>query len=249
LITAAESDMQLFLYWHAPEPPDDVAAALDAIVRANPGLEARRFHRDSAAEYIGRHYEQRVLDAFLACAVPAMQADLFRYCAVLAEGGFWLDADHRCKAPLADLLPADRAGVVFSRKNASVVNGCFGFHAPGHPLLRVALEVALRGIETRFVEDVWVTTGPGIFTYLYLLHCMTPLERQTLDYDHVGTAVTHSIRLCAEVAEALAGGPDALFGDVQVASFEAFERTHPPLALSYKSGAGHWPAWKGSIFS
>ncbi|HSN78450.1 MAG TPA: DNA topoisomerase, partial [Anaerolineae bacterium] len=34
------------------------------------------------------------------CAIPAMQADYFRYCAALADGGVWADVDLRCQRAL-----------------------------------------------------------------------------------------------------------------------------------------------------
>jgi mannosyltransferase OCH1-like enzyme len=240
--------MQLFQYWHEARGPDDVEAALAVVAPANPGLVVRRFHHDSAAGYIASRYGARASAAFRACAVPAMQADLFRYCAVLAEGGFWLDADHRCASPLADLLPAGAGGVVFQRDNANVVNGCFGVREAGHPLLAAALEIALRGIEARFVEDVWLTTGPGIFTYLHLISRMTPEERAHLDYDHIGAAVTFSMRLCDAVAASIPGDIQALFAGVHVAPFSEFELACPSVPLAYKDGTNHWVAWQGSIF-
>ena len=69
-------------------------------------------------------------------AVPEMQADDFRYGAVLAEGGFYADADARCLGPLAPLLEPGHRGVLFRRDNGNVVNGCFGFRAPGRPCSR-----------------------------------------------------------------------------------------------------------------
>jgi mannosyltransferase OCH1-like enzyme len=239
----------LFQYWDSPRPPADVAAAMASVRERNPEFLVQVHDRASAAAFITARFGARHAAAFAACAVPAMQADYFRYCAVLAEGGAYLDADSLCVGTLSPLLARGERGLVFRRGHDTIVNACFSFHAPGAPLLAVALEVATRGIERRLFRSVWVATGPGIFTYLYLLHRMTPEERSALDYDHIDPEATTSIRLCDEVARAHDGDVHALFDGLEVLPYGRLQAICPELEAEYKSGATHWPAWPGDIHS
>ena len=155
--------MHITQYWQGPEP-ENLAAILASYRAHNPGAHYRLYDRAAAAAFIGEHYGARESSAFRQCAVPAMQADYFRYCAVLALGGFYVDADMSCLAPMHISPGFD--GLLYQRENGNVINAFLGFRAPGHPLLAAALEIATRGIEQRYSNDVWLVTGPGIFTYL-----------------------------------------------------------------------------------
>lgn len=240
---------KLTQYWHRPEPPPEIAALMAGYRRTNPTLRHQCFSRESAEAFIQAHFSAREVAAFRCCAVPAMQADYFRYCAVLAMGGFYVDADTRCGAPLEGLLGDGGQGVIFRRDNGNVINGCFGFRDPGHPLLSAALEIATTGIERRLSQSVWVTTGPGIFTYLHMLSLMSPAQRLHLDYDHIDPDATAGARLCRDVAQAGPIGLDQLFDGVRVADFESLGEYCLDVDAPYKSTGEHWPNWQGSIFS
>ena len=240
--------MFLTQYWHA-QPPEEVAALVASQRAANPDLGHRLFDRAGAADFIERRLDARTARAFAECAVPAMQADFFRYCVLLADGGFWVDADTRGLAPLSGLLPGDAQGVVFERHNNNVINGCIGFRAAGHPLAALLLEIAIEGIERRVSNSVWVTTGPGILTYLLLLARLDARHRTTLDFDAVGLDVTRSVRLCAEVALRRFPDLDSPFAGIAVRRFEALKPVAPEMPMAYKAGPLHWVYWQGSIFS
>ena len=241
--------MFLTQYWNEPTPPAEVAALIAGQAQANPGLRHRLFDRGRAADFVRTRLGARAAAAFADCAVPAMQADYFRYCAVLADGGFWVDADTRGVAPLSPLLPDTAAGVVFERGNQTVVNGCLGFREPGHPLMALVHEIATVGIERRISNSVWVTTGPGILTYLLLLTRLDAHDRATLDFDAVGLDVTRSVRLCAEIALQRFPDLDGLFRGLAIRPYSDAESAAPEVALAYKAGPSHWIDWQGSIFA
>ena len=240
--------MYLTQYWDDPSVPDELLALLRSYRELNPGLEYQCMHRKSAERFIGERFTTREVAAFRACAVPAMQADYFRYCAVLALGGFYADADTRCIAPLAPLLPADAEAVVFARDNSIVINGCFAFREPGHPLLATVLEIATLGIERRLANDVWLTTGPGIFTFLHLLSEMTRQERIDLDYDNVVWNCPKSLRLIHDIARERHGDLDHLFDRIHVARFDELAMCCQEEWVDYKSTPRHWANWPGNIF-
>lgn len=241
--------MYLTQYWNTTHLPAEIAALVQSHVDGNPGLRHRLFDREAAAGYIAAHNGPRAAAAFADCAVPAMQADYFRYCALLAEGGIWMDADTRCLQPAANLLPDGADAAVFERSNQNVPNGCLVFREPGHPLMALVHDIATAGIERRVSNSVWVTTGPGILTYLLLLSRLGEEDRRSLDYDHIGLDVTRSIRLCAELAAPRFPDFDRIFDGVAVRPFELAEAHAVDMALDYKSGPGHWVHWPGSIFS
>jgi hypothetical protein len=256
--------MHLFQYWDSEEIPADIDALLRSYQAHNRHMQYRCFNRTEAAAFIGEHFGQRQIKAFNRCAVPAMRADYFRYCAVLARGGFYADADSLCTGPLDSMLPADADVVLFRRGPAKpVVNGIFGYRFPNNALLATALEIATTNIENRIANNVWVATGPGIFSALYEIWCMTPDQRA-----HIPDGVvwgTHSsqpglggvseldvatlIKACYETVARRGEDIDALFQRVSVLRYpeDAF-CCKDDVEVGYKATAAHWTNWPGSIF-
>ena len=79
--------MLLFQYWDTEDVPNYIADWFASFRKHNPGLDHRIFDQNSAETFIASNFTQREVAAFRACAVPSMQSDYFRYCAVLNFGG------------------------------------------------------------------------------------------------------------------------------------------------------------------
>ncbi len=112
-------------------------------------------------------YGARVRNAFDACPVPAMRADLCGYCAVHFEGGMKVEAGLRCIGDVEPLLDANPDGILFGWRELpadlrplfawrgqvgpyrAIASALFAFPKPGHPLLELAIEVAAAYVETR----------------------------------------------------------------------------------------------------
>ena len=191
LPTRIQGPAHLIHYWHDADRPERIAETLAGFKRHNPDLEQLEFDEDSAERFIAAHYGAREVSAFRACAVPAMQADYFRYCAIHTLGGVYADANFRCAGSVRPQIEGSRTGTLFGRQDPvpdwlaaefrwpypvghfrAVVNSMFGFRASGHPLLELAIRVATANTERRVADGpvgVWLTTGPGIFTSAYLL--------------------------------------------------------------------------------
>ena len=158
----------LIQYWHEPKPPDYMAELLETFGALNPELEHLVFDEAGARAFIESHLTRREVEAFEACAVPAMQADYFRYCAAFGLGGICVDADYRCVAPLWPIMDGTE-GQLFG-PGPILSNSLFGFRSPGHSLLELTREIATALIEQRFPGTVAEVTGPWIFSILHRLH-------------------------------------------------------------------------------
>ena len=71
------------------------------------GFEHRLFDKPTAAAFISGSLGARYKKAFELCYHPAMQADYFRLCYALVEGGFYVDADDVCVSTDIDWLAQD----------------------------------------------------------------------------------------------------------------------------------------------
>ncbi len=256
--------MHLFQYWDTGTPPPAIAALLQSNRTLNPRMEYQAFNRTQAAQFIGEYLGPRYQAAFGRCAVPAMQADYFRYCAILAEGGFYVDADLQCIGPVDAVLPGDAEVVLFQRGNGdAIVNMIFGCRQPKNALLAAAVEIATANIESRLFNNVWLATGPGIFSVLYGIRCMTPDQRAAI----VGGAVFRNnsplpgsggvserdiarlIDVCYAVLQRLQLDIDQLFEKVAVRRFpEDMTCCTEAIDIDYKATSVHWTNWSGSIF-
>ena len=85
-------------FWNDPQQlPTDVSECIASWVRWEAkGIRHRLFDERSAKAFIGDSLGARHERAFERCYHPAMQADYFRLCYLLVEGGFYVDADDVC---------------------------------------------------------------------------------------------------------------------------------------------------------
>lgn len=235
-------------YWHQDVLPDYLEEHLETFGELNPALPHVVFSRATAEAFIGTHFTDREVKAFRSCAVPAMQADYLRYCAVYAVGGIYSDADARCVADLGPLLDG-RGGELFAGKNGIVHNAALSFPAPRHPLPGLAVELATMNVERRLSEKVWAVTGPGV------LHVLEWL-RDAGSLDAFLALVGDALGPCRD-------GPGVceMIGDYRRVS-DAWEgvRVSPPERLRsfirhglpdlpYRRSDTHFPNFVGSIYA
>lgn len=180
-------------------------------------------------------YGARVRNAFDACPVPAMRADLCGYCAVHLEGGMKAEAGLRCIADVETLLDANPDGILFGWRELpadlrplfawreqvgpyrAIASALFAFPKPGHPLLELAIQVAAAYVEDQVADEPALLTGPGVLTSLYLLRELGSLEAYR---DHVRGG---PLEATAPVLAATVGDPERVassFASVRIAPIE-----------------------------
>jgi Glycosyltransferase sugar-binding region containing DXD motif len=255
-------------YWDSETVPAEVAALLETFEEPEAEAELPHlvFDERGATAFLAERFGPRHTAAFAACAVPAMQADYFRYCVVHALGGVYVDADFRRLAPLGNLLEATHTGTLFGRHELPahwrtpafewrerigpyrvVMNSFFAFPSPGHPLLELAIEIATANVEARVGEDVALVTGPAVFTSLYLLRELGSFDA-FVDYARGGVLEPFSQLFCTTVSD----------HDRVVRAFEGVRLLSEEESrswvrgadepLSYKQSEDHWPNVTSSIY-
>jgi hypothetical protein len=93
-------------FWHdLGELPGDIEECIASWTRwKTSGFTHRLFDERSAKAFIGGSLDAHHECAFDRCYHPAMQADYFRLCYLLVEGGFYVDADDVCVGAQIDWL-------------------------------------------------------------------------------------------------------------------------------------------------
>lgn len=176
-------------FWHnLRELPEDIEECIASWARwKTRGFEHHLFDEYSAKAFIRASLGARHKHAFERCYHPAMQADYFRLCYLLVEGGFYVDADDVCVGTQIDWLFDDgrlkiqplcydiASGTMvspstFLHVDAYNPNWIFYFNNNplianrDHPVIERALRQATELLELAredMLPEIQATTGPG----------------------------------------------------------------------------------------
>lgn len=164
-MSSVSQGLRLIQYWDQPSPPVELLARMERWRDCHPAWRYQRYHRQSAAQFIGSNYGPALEEAFLDIRLPAMQADVFRIAALQGHPGVWIDAATQCRQPLDSWLDRRRPLVLLRRshqQHPKVWNGFISSAAPGHPLLKAAWQRIAAALLARDGERVYRDFGPGV---------------------------------------------------------------------------------------
>ena len=248
-IVSPSAIMKLFQFWDTPEPPAEVKGWMDGFRTLNPGLEYVRFDTDSAAGFIAQHHGPREVAAFRACAVPAMQADYMRLCALDVLGGVYLDADSQCRQPLdgvLDLAPRSLLTTWLGLLN----NALMLFRKPHDPFVGACLRLATKNIEERRFSTTFTAAGPGVLNAIRALiepdalpeiaACFDNPICETWGFSDLLEHARASVEVTPELVEA--------YRSITLVHALAISPWIGSDAPSYKETDRHWLNWTGSIY-
>lgn len=244
-----ETLMRIFQYWDTGTPPEEVAEWIESFRIKNPDLKHRLYDRDAAAWFIRKYIGDREKRAFEACAVPAMQSDYFRYCAILAKGGVYVDADFRCVSPLSGLLRS-APNALIAVWDRHLVAGLLMVRRPRDVFLRACLDLATANVEARWGPNSYMAAGPGVINAIRVLADPRTEKVVTQGFDNEFGRKWQFPDLKARAAAAITITPEL------VASLGAFTLVHildtqpwieTPIP-AYKSTELHWLKWRAPIY-
>ena len=150
-------------FWDNVTIPEDIAELMASWRVQNPDHDHQVFDDARARAWLEAHYPPPVLQAYLRSREAAQKSDIFRLAWLARHGGIYADADDRCLRPLATILPAG-AGLVLSQEVLGTVGNNFIAVAPEHPVMEVAVRLAVNAVNRGDNDGVWYSTGPALLT-------------------------------------------------------------------------------------
>ena len=154
-------------YWDRPDPGPDLRALMRTWRDAHPDHAVMLFDDAAARAFLRGELLSRRLARLHARQEPAQKADLFRLAFLFAEGGYWADADDRCLAPLGSVVPRHAALAVYLEEYGTLGNNFVGT-APRHPVIGLALDLAVEAVNRGDRDIMWLSTGPGLLTRAFV---------------------------------------------------------------------------------
>ena len=142
---------------------------IDSWREHNPDYELHFYNKTERYEFIEKHFDANVLDAYSRLKPGAFKCDLWRYCVLYTHGGFYADIDIECLSSLDTLCdnstqficPIDLNPNTNCKYNLS--NGFIG-SIPKHPLLKRCIDHVVDVLKSQGrTEGIFVTniTGTG----------------------------------------------------------------------------------------
>lgn len=162
-------------YWHNGTPPPDVRQIMASWHRKHPDYEHILFDDGAAANFLRAKGLGTALQAFRQSSSPAQRADILRLAYLFSLGGFFVDADDRCLAPIGTfILPCTQfAGY---QESYGTIGANFLGATEGHPVIARALENGITAVNRGDRDVAWLSTGPGLLTRAFA-------ERISIDTD------------------------------------------------------------------
>ena len=142
---------------HVPPIPIRIAAL------ANPSYKLAYHNDTSAAAFVRAHCGENVARAYACFRPPAYRADLFRFCALYARGGVYLDSDLHLMAPLNTLYrPCTNLSVGHDWPKGAAQMKILAAR-PGHPVMRCMLRRIQEHVAWRYIpSSSLLISGPEL---------------------------------------------------------------------------------------
>lgn len=143
----------------------DVADMYARTEQNNPGYSTMYFSKHQRRLFLCANFDRRVVRAYDKLIPGAYRADLFRYCAVYALGGIYVDFSTQFLVSIDSLVDCTNNTLVLChdrpfKSHRQMFNAIFAAH-PKHPLLKMCIDRVVYNTENNFYgRNSLHPTGP-----------------------------------------------------------------------------------------
>ena len=150
----------IFQTWHSKILPKSMFLAVSQIKRANPRFNYYLFDDNDCREFIKKHFDKKVLNAYDRLIPGAYKADLWRYCVLYKMGGIYLDIKYIPVNNFKFINLLDREYWVTDVDGNGIYNALMICNA-GNPILLNAINEIVKNIENKYYGSSFLEpTGP-----------------------------------------------------------------------------------------
>lgn len=176
-----------------------VSYNIESTLRMNNLFQGHHVDDKSALVFIEQKCGSEVAKAFSCIRPPAFRADLYRFCALYAVGGVYLDNDILPLRPLREIyspcssfsLGYDQAQGLLDIKNIGMQMKILA-SAPGHELSKCMMKSIVENVRYRrqFKKHTFAFSGPQLLRKCYELHSddvsITYMDTRGADWPYAG---------------------------------------------------------------
>lgn len=148
--------------------PKDMKKYIEMWNKMNPEYEMYIFENQDCIDFINKHFDNDVLDAYNNVKPYAYKCDLFRYCWLYINGGVYIDVRMVPLKPLREIIKDDDINFIVAddyqliENSTPLINGFIGV-TPKHPFIKRAINNCLYNIKNKIYGNTFVdVTGPGV---------------------------------------------------------------------------------------
>jgi len=153
----------IFQTWKDNNGTDEMAAAQKSFKDQN-GYSYICWNDNECHQFLRQAYGERYASAYAVLTPGAYRADFWRYCILYRFGGIYADAKMSVIRSLDEVLRSNDELILVKDVPATCLLNGFIACSPGHPLLKIAIDMCLERIESRaYGEDPLDVTGPHLF--------------------------------------------------------------------------------------
>ena len=155
---------KIFQTFETSQLPMGMAKACLSWKTKNPNYEYTFFNKYDRLEFIKKHFNRDVLQAYLTLIPGAFKADLWRYCVLYINGGVYIDADTICEMPLDKLIEGNDHFIITRDDPMSnkFLGNAFIATIPNSPILKECIDRIVEKCKHKQLEFYLDYTGPAL---------------------------------------------------------------------------------------
>jgi len=171
--------LQIFQTWHCKNLPAKMAQAVNRLKMNNPRFKYFLFDDNDCKDFIKNNFDSKVLNAYNSLIPGAFKADLWRYCVLYKNGGFYLDIKYEPFNNVKFIHFTESEHLVYDLNNYDIYNA-FMVCLPGNELLMKAINKIVENVENKFYGNSTLEpTGPRLLSKF-----ITVNEKKNIDMNH-----------------------------------------------------------------
>jgi hypothetical protein len=160
----------IFQTWHTKLLQPKMFYSISFIKRQNPNFKYYLFDDNNCREFIKKHFDNEVLNAFDTLIPGAYKADLWRYCVLYIHGGIYLDIKYIPVNGYKFYNLLFKEHFVYDINNIDVYNALMVCKA-GNPFLLDAIHTIVQNVKNKFYGSSPLSpTGPKMLSTIIKKH-------------------------------------------------------------------------------